>query len=121
MMHMNYMSGDLKKTESTLDKINAYSLRSVYLVTDGKNLEAALKRQESVNTAINELQKKNIIKKYSGVFQLLISDSLQKERINYWNEYWTDKRKSSLLDNLKKTGEEIGFQRRPPLILLASC
>jgi predicted exporter len=109
MMHMNYMSKDLKKTESTLDKINAYSLRSVYLVTEGKNLEAALKRQESVNTTITALQKKNIIKKYTGVFQLLLSDSLQKERINQWNAYWTDKRKSSLLDNLKKTGEKIGF------------
>ena len=109
VMHMNYMSKDLKKTESTLDKINAYSLRSVYLVTEGKNLENALKRQESVYTTINALQKKNIIKKYTGVFQLFLSDSLQRERIRYWNEYWTDKRKSSLLDNLKKTGGQIGF------------
>ncbi len=83
MMHMNYMSKDLKKTESTLDKINAYSLRSVYLVTEGKNLEDALKRQESVHTAIDALQKKNIVKRYTGVFQLFLSDSLQKERINY--------------------------------------
>ena len=109
MMHMNYMSKDLKKTESMLDKINSYSLRSVYLVTEGKNLEEALKRQESVSATIHALQKKNIIKKYSGVFQLLLSDSLQKERINYWNEYWTDKRKSSLLNNVRKTGGQVGF------------
>jgi len=109
MMHMNYMSGDLKKTEAALDKINAYSLRSVYLVTEGKNLETALKRQESVNVTINALQKKNIIKRYTGVFQLLLSDSLQKERINHWNKYWTDKRKASLLNNLKRTGAETGF------------
>jgi uncharacterized protein len=109
MMHMNYMSKDLKKTESTLDKINAYSLRSVYLVTEGKNLEDALKRQESVHTAIDALQKKNIVKRYTGVFQLFLSDSLQKERIDFWNKYWTDKRKTSLLDNLKKTGGQMGF------------
>jgi uncharacterized protein len=110
MMHMNYMPENLRKAESTLNKINAYSLRSVYLVTDGQNMEAALKRQASVNNNINALQKKNIIKKYTGVFQLLISDSLQKERINYWNEFWTDKRKSSLINNLKKTGEQTGFR-----------
>jgi 1-acyl-sn-glycerol-3-phosphate acyltransferase len=109
MMHMNYMSEDLKKTETALDKINAYSLRSVYLVTEGKDMETALKRQESVNNTVNALQKKNIIKKYSGVFQLFLSDSLQRERVNYWNEYWTEKRKSSLLDNLKKAGAETGF------------
>jgi uncharacterized protein len=110
MMHMNYMPEKLIKAESTLNKINAYSLRSVYLVTDGNNLEAALKRQESVNETINMLRQKNIIKKYTGVFQLLISDSLQKERILYWNQYWTDKRKSSLLNNLKQAGEPIGFR-----------
>jgi 1-acyl-sn-glycerol-3-phosphate acyltransferase len=109
MMHMNYMSGELKNTESILDKINAYSLRSVYLVTEGKDMESALKRQESVNQTINNLQNKNIIKKYSGAFQLLLSDSLQKERIQYWNQYWTEKRKSNLSENLRKTGRQIGF------------
>ena len=36
MMHMNYMPENLRKAESTLNTINAYSLRSVYLITDGK-------------------------------------------------------------------------------------
>ena len=40
MMHMNYMPAKLKTAESTLNKINAYSLRSVYLVTEGKNLRS---------------------------------------------------------------------------------
>src|SRR5450755_1562385 len=57
MMHMNYMPENLKKAESTLNKINAYSLRSVYLVIDGNNMEAALKKQESVNETIDALQK----------------------------------------------------------------
>ena len=51
------------------------------LVTEGKP-EDALKRQESVHTAIDALQKKTSLKRYTGVFQLFLSDSLQKERIN---------------------------------------
>jgi uncharacterized protein len=110
MMHMNYMPDNLKKAESTLNHINAYSLRSVYLVTEGDNLEAALQKQAYVNAKIDSLQKKNIVKKYSGIFQLLISDSLQKERILYWNSYWTEQRKSALLANLRRYGAPLGFK-----------
>jgi uncharacterized protein len=110
MMHMNYMPENLRKAESTLNKINAYSLRSVYLVTDADNLEAALKRQASVNNRIDTLQQKNVIKKSSGVFQLLISDSLQKQRILYWNRYWTTGKQSGLLKKLIAAGDSIGFR-----------
>src|SRR5450432_4103004 len=109
MLHMNYMPEKLKNAETTLDKINAYSLRSVYLVTDGKNLEDALNRQGLVNEKIIFLQKKNIIKKYSGVFQLLISDSLQRKRISYWNSYWTDRKKQILLSGIQRIATETGF------------
>ncbi len=110
MMHMNYMPADLKNAEITLNNINAYSLRSVYLVTEGDNLESALEKQEYVNLKIDSLQGKNIVKKYSGVFQLLISDSLQKERILYWNRFWTEQRKSALLANLRQSGAPLGFK-----------
>jgi uncharacterized protein len=109
MMHMNYMPEKLKNAESKLNKINAYSLRSVYLITDGGNLDEALKRQESVNQKIKELRQKNIIRKYSGVFQLLISDSLQRERIRYWNAYWTGERKFHLMNDLRQAGDSLGF------------
>ena len=70
MMHMNYMPENLRKAESTLNAINAYSLRSVYLITDGSNLESALRKQETVNEKIKTLQRKKIIKKYSGAFSV---------------------------------------------------
>ena len=112
MMHVNYMPENLKKAELTLNRINALSLRSVYLVVDGINLEAALKKQESIHKNIKSLQRKNIIKKYSGIFDLLISDSLQRERINFWNLYWAGKRKGNLINRVTQAGQSIGFSPR---------
>ena len=109
MMHMNYMPEKLRNAETTLNVINAYSLRSVYLITDGNNLESALRKQESVNEKLNLLLHKKVVKKYSGVFQLLISDSLQKQRIRYWNTYWHDNNKPDLLANIHMLGAEQGF------------
>ncbi|HTB26672.1 MAG TPA: 1-acyl-sn-glycerol-3-phosphate acyltransferase, partial [Puia sp.] len=110
MMHMNYMPEKLKTAESTLNKINDYSLRSVYIITEGSNLETALNKQQFVNTKIKALQQNRFIKKSSGIFRLLISDSLQEERIKYWNNYWTIKRKSVLLNNLENAGKPLGFR-----------
>jgi 1-acyl-sn-glycerol-3-phosphate acyltransferase len=109
MMHMNYMPEKLKTAETNLNRMNAYSLRSVYLVTDGNNLENALRKQEQANDKIKTLQQQNIIKKSSGIFQLLISDSLQKERILYWNNYWAKKGRPAFMSSLKETAAPLGF------------
>src|SRR6185437_9275533 len=110
MMHMNFMPEDLKKSEAVLNKINEYSLRSVYLVTDGKNLDEALKKQESLDGTITRLRQQNLIKRYSGIFHLLISDSLQEERIRRWNQYWTAEKKTQLLQRLQQAGDPLGFR-----------
>ncbi|MDP4249582.1 MAG: 1-acyl-sn-glycerol-3-phosphate acyltransferase [Bacteroidota bacterium] len=111
MMHMNFMPEKLKKSEAVLNKINEYSLRSVYLVTDAKNLDEALKKQESLDGTITRLRQQNLIKRYSGIFHLLISDSLQKERIRRWNQYWTAEKKTQLLQRLQQAGDSLGFRR----------
>jgi 1-acyl-sn-glycerol-3-phosphate acyltransferase len=112
MMHMNFMPEKLKESEATLNKINEYSLRSVYLVTDGKNLNEALEKQESVDATLTKLREQNIIKKNSAVFHLLISDSLQRYRIAQWNRYWTTEKKSRLLQDLRRYGDSLKFSSR---------
>jgi 1-acyl-sn-glycerol-3-phosphate acyltransferase len=109
MMHMNYMPDELKKSEATLDRINEYSLRSVYLVTDGKNLDEALEKQEQLDKSISKLHEQHIIRKYSAAFHLLISDSLQRSRIRHWNRYWTEEKKSQLVQRLQHAGDSLGF------------
>ncbi|MBS1746988.1 MAG: 1-acyl-sn-glycerol-3-phosphate acyltransferase [Bacteroidetes bacterium] len=109
MTKMNYMSDDLKTAQAKLDAINQFSLTSVYLVAEGKNLNDALANNERLSYIIDSLQKKNIIKKSSGVSSLLISDSLQRERIERWNTFWTLEKKQQVLESLEREGSVIGF------------
>ncbi|MEP7165551.1 MAG: 1-acyl-sn-glycerol-3-phosphate acyltransferase [Ferruginibacter sp.] len=106
---MNFMSPGLKQSEKDLNKINEYALQSVYLVTEGRNLNEALINNEKLVTEIQALQTKNIVKKYSGVSSLIISDSLQKARIRQWTQYWTPEKKASLLATLYKEGAALKF------------
>ncbi|MBS1573738.1 MAG: glycerol acyltransferase, partial [Bacteroidetes bacterium] len=110
MTRMNYMNAQLKNAEEKLNKITAYSLKSVYLVTEGKTLNEALENNEKLISDIEQLKEENKIKNYSGVSSLFLSDSLQNKRIAYWNGYWTEEKKRSLLTNLRKEGALLKFR-----------
>ncbi len=109
LQKMNFMSAELHRSEEKLNRINQYALQSVYLVAEGKNLDEALRNNEKMISRIEILQDKKIIRKYSGVSSLIISDSMQQARINRWNHYWTTGRKQSLLETLHKEGTALGF------------
>jgi uncharacterized protein len=109
LQNMNYMSSKLKASEKQLNQINQYALQSVYLVTEGKTLDDALINNEKLVTQIEKLQDKNIVKKYSGVSSLIISDSLQKIKIERWNLYWTVEKKNSLMATLITEGAALKF------------
>jgi len=102
---MNFMTDKLKQSEKDLNTINQFALQSVYLITEGTDLNAALVNNEKLSSKIQGLEGKGIIKKYSGVSSLIISDSLQKARINKWNNYWTAEKKQALMHTLIEEGK----------------
>ncbi len=107
---MSYMTPKLKQAETKLNRINKFSLKSVYLVTEGKTLDEALVNNEKLSNQIEVLKEKNVVIKYSGVSSLIISDSLQKERIERWNKYWTPEKKQHLFASLEQQGVALGFK-----------
>lgn len=91
--NMNYMPDKLKQAEKKLNAINQAATQSVYIVAEGKNLEEALLNSEKVQEDIETLKEKSIVSKYSGVSSLIMSETLQQERIQRWNNYWTKNKK----------------------------
>ena len=109
LQKMNFMSAKLQQAETDLNKINEYALQSVYLVTEASTLNDALINNEKISNRIQLFEKRNVVIKYSGVSSLMISDSLQNERIRKWENYWTLQKKDSLLSVLKKEGASLKF------------
>lgn len=109
LLSINYMPDHLAKSEANLNALNSQTLRSVLLVTKGKTFdEAVLKAGKSLAT-ISGLKNDGIIKKYTSVAEIIVSDSSQKARIEKWNSYWTSERKSFVKAALAKSAEEQGF------------
>jgi predicted exporter len=118
MSRMNFMTDKLKASEAKLNAINKYALQSVYLLAEGKTLDDALRTNEKLSAQIELLKEQDIVKKYSGVSSLIISDSLQKARITRWNNYWTPGKKQQLMAVLIKEGTALGLN--PPLLIIST-
>lgn len=110
MMRMNFMRPELQESERKLNEVNAYTAQTVYLITDGKNLDNALQNSEIIQPVIKDLQQKGFIHKVAGVNALMISEKEQQIRIKRWKDYWTKEKQSQLITYLRAHGAEAGFK-----------
>jgi len=114
MNSLNFMNGELKRAQHELDKINTFSLSSAYIVSEGRTVEEALRYNEQVKSHLDELKRERVVEKISTVSTFIVSDSLQQKRIQRWNAFWTVDKKSTLLQQLQREGEQLKFS---PLII----
>jgi uncharacterized protein len=110
MMKMNYVSSDLAKAEQNLNNISNVSLRSVYLVSSGKDLDEALTNNEKNLPLLQKLEKEGSLKKYSTVSIFLLSKAEQQRRIERWKNYWTPEKKAKLKNELILKSEKYKFK-----------
>jgi uncharacterized protein len=107
---MSYMPKELKKAEATLEKISQYTLRSVFVVTRGENLDEALKSTTKLIDRVKVLKEQGLIKKYASVTSLALPVNVQQTRINRWNDYWTPEKKAKLKERLSQAAIQNGFK-----------
>ena len=109
MNSLNFMNKNMKQAEKELNAINQFSLRSVFIVTSGATLEQALEHNDALTPVLQELKQNKILNKFSSISGFIISDSLQKQRIAKWNNYWTTEKKKKVSDLVHREGEKLKF------------
>lgn len=110
MMKMNYISKELAKTEEDLNRINNYKLNSIYLIAKGNDIQEALRNNEKLMKKGNELLRRNQIRSLNSPGSMLYSDSLQAEKINQWNTFWSGEKKAAYLRNFESATTQSGFR-----------
>lgn len=110
MMRMNFMRPELKEAEEKFNRVNALTAQSVYLVTEGENLDGALRNNEQLLPLVQQLQQQGVVKKFAGVHTLLLSEQEQRKRIQRWNHYWTGEKKEQLVAYLQQHGPAAGYK-----------
>ncbi|MCX6249004.1 MAG: 1-acyl-sn-glycerol-3-phosphate acyltransferase [Bacteroidetes bacterium] len=111
MMALNFVPSKLKNAERDLDQITGGSLKTVYVVSTGADLDESLRRQEGIQGEVSRLLSSGVIKTVTGCGQLLLSDSAQKAKILQWNNFWTKKRRDLLVKELTSSEAEFRFKK----------
>ncbi len=110
MNNLNFMPPSLIASQEKLNQLNAFAMQSVYAVSLGSTLEEALRNNEQLAPVLDSMKREGLIKKYSGVSTFLLSDSLQRVRIERWNTYWTPEKKQEVISHLLADGQALGFK-----------
>ncbi|HIA10764.1 MAG TPA: hypothetical protein EYN69_01650, partial [Flavobacteriales bacterium] len=110
MMKMNYMSAELAQSEKNLNQVSSASAKSIFLVSSANNLEEALQYNEQIIDRVGELKDNGLIRAYTSVGTLMLSEKLQQERIARWDSYWTAARSDSLKQRLIRASRPFHFR-----------
>ncbi|HNW68845.1 MAG TPA: 1-acyl-sn-glycerol-3-phosphate acyltransferase [Bacteroidales bacterium] len=110
MNKLGYTSEKLKQAEQTLTNISDSSLRQVFVVSKGNDLNEALKNNEQISRKIIKLQQEKVIDQVSGVSPVLLSDSVQRQKIEKWESFWTKGRKENIKKWMLSGGRKLKFR-----------
>ncbi len=109
---LNYMSAGMKEAQERLESINHASLSSVYLLSQAPDLEQALRKNERTLQEMKEHANENYVRKIASVSAFIVSDSLQRIRIDRWNRFWTTNRIATLMAAVRTEGRALKFSTR---------
>lgn len=109
LMHLNYMSTELKQAQDELNKNNAYALSSVFVVAKGMDEEKALQQLESVKPLLQSLKQAGKIRNAVNPVVLLPSEKEQQKKIERWNRFWNGERIKTTLQYVSNSAAAAGF------------
>jgi 1-acyl-sn-glycerol-3-phosphate acyltransferase len=109
LMHLNYLSTEMKTAQDELNQHNAYALSSVFVVAKDKSEEAAAQKLESAKELIQQLKQQGKIRNGINPVSLLPSEKEQHIRIQRWENFWNEERVSRTLDVVTKEATTAGF------------
>ncbi|HEY0656444.1 MAG TPA: MMPL family transporter, partial [Chryseosolibacter sp.] len=111
LSQMNFMTPGLRESQARVESINKTSLASSYLVSQSPSFQQALQQNERVTNTVHALHARGMIQKYSSVSSFVVSDSLQKIRIDRWNKFW-NKRRARVTADVRESGTRLGFSEK---------
>jgi 1-acyl-sn-glycerol-3-phosphate acyltransferase len=109
LMHLNYLSPRLKQSEQELASVSSFTLSSAFVMGQGKDRELALQQLEKASSALDSFQEIGQIRNASNPSILIPSEKEQQKRIDRWKNYWTEERRNSVLNEVRKAASEQGF------------
>ena len=95
LRNLDYNSPEEIEAEQLFNTKNNDGFMHLYFATVSTNLDEALEADEKLMVILDSLYQKGLVKSYSDLIpKLFISQGEQEQRIEAWNAFWTEERKT---------------------------
>jgi uncharacterized protein len=106
---ISYMTPGQKQAFNELSNFTNLAQKSIIHVSEGKDLNEALRNYEVAKIKIDSLLHARNINSISGIGDILMSDSGQKQKIDRWNLFWA-KKKQFIRKTFDEESAKMGFK-----------
>jgi 1-acyl-sn-glycerol-3-phosphate acyltransferase len=107
---LNYESPALAEAQKGLDTLTNISSKSIYLAAYGNSDQEALKVNDAILTKLKHLKENNKVINFSSIGSLINSDSIQSNKIEAWERFWSPENKQNIQAHLIESGSALGFK-----------
>ncbi|BFO65163.1 MMPL family transporter [Chryseobacterium sp. KCF3-3] len=106
---LNYIPKELKISEAKLQKLSDITSKSIYTISYGDSEEQALSRNSELSSFLEKEKKEGKILSYNSIGSVVLSEKDQQKKIEEWNRFWNDQKKSQTISELVSNGNKFGF------------
>ncbi|WP_232764144.1 MMPL family transporter [Salegentibacter salinarum] len=110
LSQVNFEPKNIKQTEEKIKQIAGEAANTTYLVSYGNDIDEALSRNNELYQELKNLEETDKIKRFSSIGGVVLSTDKQTERIEAWEEFWSDSKKENLKNSLLNESSELGFK-----------
>ena len=107
---LNFVPDDIRQAEKQLEKNSSLTSKTIYVAACGNSLDEALAANSQLFSDLDNDKKQGKILNFSSIGGLVLPESEQMAKIERWNAFWSDQKKSGLRANLISEGEKVGFK-----------
>ncbi len=109
MMNLNYMAPHLKEAEARLTSFTPGE-RKVMFVSTGEDFESAYASYRATGEILDSLRSEGLVNGYVSAAEFLPPASVQRERIERWNGFWSGGRREKTIERITDSAVEAGFR-----------
>lgn len=107
---VNFMSEKTYQAQKEIDRTQDDTSKLVFMAAGGSTNEDMLQCNERLQQHLKQAQQQGWVEAFSSPVSFIPSHKMQEERINRWNNYWTEQKKSQTLSNLKQEAARNKFR-----------
>lgn len=110
MMNLSFEPANLKAAEQRLNDLFQSDNKTTLFVSVGSTPDEGLRHYAETNRKLDSLKAEGRIKEFASAEKIFIPYAEQQRRIERWNSYWTEGRKTQVREDIKNGAAKYHFR-----------